>query len=430
MVGEAGRLVRVLHVEYGMGFGGALVSLGALLDGFRRVGGVESTVLTFLPREITAGHFGETRTVRVRVLLSYRARALLLGALDRPFIPRLFRRVLVKAYAVADYLHDYYLGYRISRLVRRHRIDIVHANNSWKLSAVRGAAWGGAACIVHFRSFPPSRPTTLLERYGPVADRVVTACLGISEAVSRSVARFGVPVERVRTVPNPVIPPDDAQLTRWRSEVRTKLGLMPEQVVVAVFGRITAWKGQVEFLEAMAPVVRVNPNLVMMIVGDESDAADAFYRQRLHLVADTPPLAGRVLLTGYQRDVFAYYAAADIVVHCSVEPEPFGRVVIEAMAAGRPIVAMAEGGPAEIVTDEVDGLLVAPRNPVALAAAVSRLAEDARLRQDLGARGRATVRAKYLPEAIAQEVRECYLASVMGRAGARQQRAERSSASG
>ena len=114
------------------------------------------------------------------------------------------------------------------------------------------------------------------------------------------------------------------------------------------------------------------------------------YEQRLRELAGELGIAEQVEFRGFREDVGAELAAMDVAVHCSVVPEPFGQVVVQAMAAGRPVVAAAEGGPAEIVTDGVDGLLVPPREPALLAAVLRRLAEDPGLRERLGVAGRAT----------------------------------------
>src|SRR5690606_6547043 len=104
----------------------------------------------------------------------------------------------------------------------------------------------------------------------------------------------------------------------------------PTHVVAGIFGRVTSWKGQREFLEVAADVAQECPDMMFMIVGDESDT-DRAYMDAVRAVADSAPLRGRVLFTGYQKNVERYYAVADIIVHNSTSSEPFGRVVIEGM---------------------------------------------------------------------------------------------------
>ena len=94
------------------------------------------------------------------------------------------------------------------------------------------------------------------------------------------------------------------------------------------------------------------------------------------IVAEEPGLQGRVHFLGFQSDVTPIFQAMDVVVHCSVAPEPFGRVIVEAMLAGTPVVATRGGGVDEIITDGHDGFLVPSADPVALALAVGRIMQD------------------------------------------------------
>jgi glycosyltransferase involved in cell wall biosynthesis len=102
-----------------------------------------------------------------------------------------------------------------------------------------------------------------------------------------------------------------------------------------------------------------------------------------------------VILTGARRDVAACLDAMDVAIHASTNPEPFGRVLIEAMALARPLIAPREGGPLEIVVDGETGLLVPPRDATALAAAIERLIGDPALRRRMGEAGRARVDAVF-----------------------------------
>ena len=110
---------------------------------------------------------------------------------------------------------------------------------------------------------------------------------------------------------------------------------------------------------------------------------------------------------GFRDDVFAALAELDVLVHASTLPEPFGQVVIEGMAAGLPVVAAAAGGPLEIVTDDVDGILVPPADPDALATALLRLADNPALRAELGLQARRRA-LEFRPERVAEEVANLY----------------------
>jgi glycosyltransferase involved in cell wall biosynthesis len=110
---------------------------------------------------------------------------------------------------------------------------------------------------------------------------------------------------------------------------------------------------------------------------------------------------------GFREDVWSELATLDIVVHASIVPEPGGQVVLEAMAAGVPVVAADAGGPAEVIEDGVTGLLYPPGNVAALAEALQTLAADEALRARLAEAGRQRV-ANFAPETVARQVMALY----------------------
>ena len=122
-------------------------------------------------------------------------------------------------------------------------------------------------------------------------------------------------------------------------------------------------------------------------------------------------ISHRVVFRGFQADVWAELSHIDVLVHCSVIPEPFGQVVVEGMVAGVPVIAADAGGPAEIITHNVDGILTAPGDVAALAAAMRRIRDDADLRQALVSGG--FVRAEhYSPENTARSLLAVYEAVI------------------
>ena len=112
-------------------------------------------------------------------------------------------------------------------------------------------------------------------------------------------------------------------------------------------------------------------------------------------MADRLGLAGRVGFVGHRSDPAEVMRGLDVVVHASTRPEPFGRVIVEAMACGRAAIAMEEGGAAELFRDGDDALGCRPRDPDALASAMLRLIDDPALRAKLGAAGRRSAVARF-----------------------------------
>jgi glycosyltransferase involved in cell wall biosynthesis len=158
----------------------------------------------------------------------------------------------------------------------------------------------------------------------------------------------------------------------------------PAETVVAVLGRLSPWKGQDVLLRAIA-ATRVRPRQVLLIGGTFFDEEP--YRAELERLADE--LALPVTFTGHVEDPNHYLHGADILVHCSVLPEPFGQVVVEGMHAGCAVVAAGPGGPAEIIEPGVSGLLVDGGDEGQLTAALDTLIGDPDLRTRLATAGRA-----------------------------------------
>jgi len=150
------------------------------------------------------------------------------------------------------------------------------------------------------------------------------------------------------------------------------------QTVVAVVGRLAPWKGQDLFLRAMAEVKTI-PRQILLVGGTFFDEQP--YRDELHRLATELRLP--VTFTGHVEDPDPLLRQADILVHCSVLPEPFGQVVVEGMRAGCAVIATVPGGPAEIIEPGVHGLLVDAGNLLQLTAALDTLIEDHQLRTTL-----------------------------------------------
>jgi glycosyltransferase involved in cell wall biosynthesis len=188
---------------------------------------------------------------------------------------------------------------------------------------------------------------------------------------------------RVEVIPNgfdPRIQASPGEAARVRGELGAG-----DRCVAAIFGRLARWKGQHVLIEAAA----LRPNLEVWIVGDAlftSDDRD--YAEGLRRQAAEAKVADRVRFLGFRDDVPALMRATDVVVSCSTAAEPFGRVLVEAMRAGRPVIATALGGPLEIVDPGKTGLLVPPSDKIRLAEALALLEESPTKRNEMGKNGR------------------------------------------
>jgi glycosyltransferase involved in cell wall biosynthesis len=265
---------------------------------------------------------------------------------------------------------------------------LVHSNTSVILSGQRLADRLGIPHVLHVRELYPRVPLAwhVWRRRLLRADRVV--CM--SEAIAQQFGGSSKAVVVYDGVARKIGGGD-------RERARARLGVEPDSFVVALLGRISAWKGQDVLARALAEPALAERSVVGLVAGAPWPGAEAPQHELERLKADLA-LGDRLRLIGFRDDVETLFAAADAVAVPSTRPEPFGLVALEAAAAGLPVVAAAHGGLPEIVRHEQTGLLVEPGSPSALAAALRRLADEPETAAAMGAAAAADVTARFRPE--------------------------------
>jgi glycosyltransferase involved in cell wall biosynthesis len=288
----------------------------------------------------------------------------------------------------------------LADVVRTERVAIVHARSRAPAWSARLACRRTGAHFVTTYHGAYREDLPFKRHYNAVmakGERVIVASRFIAELI---VAQHGTDPACIRLIPRGVDPaafnPDAvsgdriARLERaWRVPEGAPVVLLP--------GRLTRWKGQAVLIEAIASLTR--RDVCCVLVG--SDQGRARYTAQLIRHAEALGVADRLRLAGECDDMPAALMLADVVVHASTEPEAFGRVVIEAQAMGRPVIASDLGGPVETVEQGVTGWRVPPGDAGALAAAIEQvLALPAAVRADLGIRARAAVQRGYTVAAM------------------------------
>ncbi len=189
--------------------------------------------------------------------------------------------------------------------------------------------------------------------------------------------------------------------------VRAKEKTPDGQAIVGIVGRIAPWKGHGVFLNAAEQVLQTGHDAQFWIIGaalfDEKSFEDEIRRR-----AATGVLKERVRFLGFRDDVQELLSSLDILVHASTVPEPFGQVIVEGMAAGVPVIAADAGGPREIITDGVNGLLTPPGDAPALACAITGLLEDPDRARRLALAGREHVERHFSIRATAAKMEQIY----------------------
>lgn len=282
---------------------------------------------------------------------------------------------------------------RLASIILHERIDQVHFHGTRAgLAACPAAVLTGRVRIytVHGWSFHP-RGSAWLERIARLLEHMIVRfsqrviCVGDSDR--RLGLRLGILAEpRSRVIPNGVLPEAFMPRPEDRRALRAELALPEDWLLVSLFGRLTEQKGQRTFLEAARRLSGQKARF--MLVGDGED------REALIQLARDMGLADRVIFTGFRQDVPRLLSATDVVVLPSLW-EGLPICLLEAMAAGRPVIASAVDGSVEVVLPGQTGLLVPPDHPQALAEAIAFLMDHPLARERLGARGQERVRQLY-----------------------------------
>jgi len=282
------------------------------------------------------------------------------------------------------------------------RPDVIYLNRAEQLlwGAVASARTA-APLVCHLRHHPFSKPAVRAFR------RAADHYIAVSEAIRDEWVRAGIPAQTVTVVPNGI------DVDRYRSTgaagralARSQLGLAPDAVVVLHYGRLTAEKGIHTLLRAWRQFAVPSGSGILVLAGDIDDSV------RTTLRAATTP---GVVVLARRDDVTPLLQASDLVVVPSLWAEPFGRVIIEAMSAGVPVVASRVGGIPEILTGRFADHLVEPGDADALAAKITELSRWRTNQPDLGEAGRAHVRHHFALSRTVDQVEDVLQAAVAGR---------------
>lgn len=348
-----GRSLRLLFLADQMGYangtthGGTTYFLNAL-PALHRVG-IEMTVCFMAPRHPAADRLEERGL-----------KPIFLGR--RKWDPRAFVDVV--------------------RLVRQRHIDVLH------LASLKSMLFGrwiarmtGRRSVIHIHDTSPLPfGMGFIERLtAPLTDAAIVLSAAIQPWTER---QFAVPAQRITVVPNGMDLRPFLQVTdRDRREIRRELNIDDTSRLIVVAGRIVPDKGQDRLIRAMPALLKRVPSAMLCLVG-EGHGRVACARMAAELT-----VADRVRFTGYRTDIPRLLCAADVVAVPSLH-ESFGYSALEAMAAGRPVVAFRVGGLPELIEESTTGLLVAVDDETGLMDALHRLLSDATLAARMGRAGR------------------------------------------
>jgi glycosyltransferase involved in cell wall biosynthesis len=298
---------------------------------------------------------------------------------------------------------------RLHSLIRRERPQIVHTHTAKAGTVGRLAArLARVPIVVHtyhghvFHSYFGRRTTAAYLNIERLLARFSDCIVAVGDKQREELIGYKVAkADKIVSIPLGLEIENMLEAEADRGRLRAELGL-DRSHLVGIIARLVPIKAHEVFLQAAVEVRRCVPNVRFLIVGDGERRAE------LQQQAEQLGLDDAVLFLGWRKDVRAVYADLDVVVLSSLnEGSPVA--LIEAMAAGRPVVSSDVGGVGEVVRNGETGLLAPPRNPQALAEAVTSMLSDPGAAQRFGRAARAAVYPKYSSRRLIADVERLYL---------------------
>lgn len=278
--------------------------------------------------------------------------------------------------------------YAISRVLKGRKVDLVHSNT---LAVLSGGIWAKCRRVphlwhVHEIILHPAWARKLFAfMLFLLADKVLCVSYAARNNLLKDCPRLE---QKSYVVWNGMIPPDKKGGSINSDQYRRSLGVKEGEILVALVGRINRMKGQRLFVEAANLLFHQGVrNIRYLIVGSPPRGQEYFY-DMLRKEVDSSPARELIVVCPFTRRIEEVWGACDIAVVPSTEPEAFGMVVLEAMAAKKPVIAANHGGVTEIVVDGKTGVLIEPNNVDALAHAILNLARNRSLALRMGLEGR------------------------------------------
>jgi len=395
--------IGILYLDNTFTFGGAINSLSYLIEALDKKQ-FTPVVVTGQQEKLLQEKFGGTVCYHLMPKLTWVDNRVYSRIASLPFFKiRIVRWLLnMSRFLYWVFLVDFPEALLFWRIGKKHGVKLVHLNNIMgsQLSGIMAAKLLGVPCVAHLRDFEVNHPITRF--YARLIDRHIA----ISSAIKENLLQLGVAANKITVVH------DAINIAEFDSEVActyllNEFSLVPEQPKFGIFGRVIAWKGIKEFLLAAQEVIARIPNAHGFVVGGPSDGDETYY-QEMQALAVELGLKGKVTFTGYRKDIPALMKFMDLIVHASTRAEPFGMVLIEGMAMGKPVVATRAGGPMDIVVDGETGYLIPIGDVAALGDAVFSLLADQDLRCRMGLQGRRKVVSEFSSQRYALQMETIY----------------------
>lgn len=377
--------VDFISTFYGANLGGAEISISLLKQGL------------------------EKRKIKIRVIT--------LQDIKENNVISVKRKIPTKILLVGNSILDKYLAKKLEEIWMKEKPDLVHAQDLYGLPATMQTAIKLSIPVIVTVRDP--LPKKLSQNRGIVSDTVgkimlnsrnkIWICnltkankiIAISYFVKESLQKVYISPEKITVIFN--LPPT------WKILRRVPKNIADDKIILFAPARLYEEKGIHILLDALKQIIELgNEDITLIIAGDGP------YRKELEKLCDNLDIRKYVKFVGKVSydEIRELYSSCDIVVSPSIYNEPFGRVALEAMHSGKPVIASKIGGIPDVVQDNISGILVSPKNSKELANAIRRLISNEELRKSMGNNGQTIICHKFNPEKIINQHIELYEATL------------------
>ncbi len=269
----------------------------------------------------------------------------------------------------------------LRKILKEHKIDLVHSTMVYGHLFAGPIAWAMNIPEVWFQHGPVGK--TLDRWAGFVPTKNILCNSKFTENQQQVLAKA-----KTSVVYGPVeIPHTDSETSqKIRTEFRKKFNIDSEKFLCVHVARLDPWKGQENFIAAIEIAYKKYPNIQALIVGG-SALGSADYEKKLCSLVREKNLESVIKLTGFLSSVHEVFLSADLFVHCSTQAEPLGLSILEAMAAGCPVIAANQGGPLEVIVDKESGILFPGSDVAQLSQEILKVSQDKNLQNQLRQKG-------------------------------------------
>ncbi len=312
----------------------------------------------------------------------------------------ILRRKYVNPIGLANRISKNLKAYQfLNKLHRQYQFELVYSNT---LAVVVGAYWAKRNQLPHcwhIHEILPG-PAPLVKWLSNLLDQTTPAPIAVSQAVGN---HWGSMLKKseIEVIPNGI---PYGEFLEAKGKLKEELGLSQETLLIGMVGRINPGKGQLFFLEIAQNLLKTHSNLHFVLVGDPFPGYEPILEEIKEEIRNKS-LETRVSYLGFRKDIPELMDSLDIFVLPSVLPDSFPTVILEAMAASKPVLATRSGGASEMIVEGETGFLIPIGEVESGATALDQLIRNKKLRIEMGQAGRARVLSEFSLEAFEEKIK-------------------------